>query len=105
MLASGPAHVDALAGITRIDGRLTLEGDVSSLVALGALTSIEGELVIRGTALASLAGLESLTEVDGVVIVDNASLPSCAAEALVGRLGLDPADAVVSGNDDDGVCP
>jgi hypothetical protein len=105
VLATESAHVEALAGIASIDGSLTLQDEVSSLSALAALTSIDGALSIRGTPLTSLAGLESLAVVDAVAIMDNANLPSCAAAALVARLGVDAADAEVSGNDDDGVCP
>jgi hypothetical protein len=105
VLATESVHVEALAGIGSIDGSLTLQDEVSSLAALGALTSIDGALIIRGTPLTSLAGLESLAVVDAVAITDNASLPSCAAAALVARLGVAAADAEVSGNDDDGLCP
>jgi hypothetical protein len=106
VLANEAAQVDALAGIASIDGSLTIEADVSSLDALSALTHVANDLSIAGTALTSLAGLEGLAEVGGsVAITDNPSLPTCAAEALVARLGIDPADVEISGNDDAGACP
>jgi hypothetical protein len=106
VLAAEAAHVDALAGIASIDGSLTLEADVSSLAALAALTDVAADLRIHGTALTSLAGLDSLAEVGGSVsITDNSQLPTCVAEALVVRLGIDPAEAQISGNDDAGACP
>jgi hypothetical protein len=106
VLALAPDHVDALAGIVSIDGSLAIEDDVSTLTALSSLTRIEGDLIISGTALTSLAGLEGLAEVGGAVeITDNAGVPTCAAEALAAQLGIDSADAEISGNDDAGVCP
>jgi hypothetical protein len=106
VLAAEARHIDALAGIARIEGSLTIEASVSSLAALSALTHVADDLIIRGTALTTLAGLDTLAEVGGAVaITDNAGLPTCAAEELVARLGTDPADAHLSGNDDAGACP
>jgi hypothetical protein len=104
VLATNAVHVDALAGIASIDGSLTIEAEVSSLEALSALTHIDDDLTISGTALTSLAGLDSLAEVGGsVAITDNPSLPTCAAEALIAQLGIEPAEAQITGNDD--ACP
>lgn len=106
VLAQTAEQVDVLGGLETIQGSLTVQGDVSSLAALSALTQIDGDLTIDATALTSLAGLEALTEVGGrVIITNNAALPTCAAEALVGALGSEPADVEISDNDDTGVCP
>jgi len=106
VLATETAHVDALAGIASIDGSLTIEGDIHSLSALSALAEVAGDLGVQGTALTSLEGLEALAEVGGsIAITDNPRLPTCAAEALVARLGIDPSDAEISGNDDTAACP
>jgi hypothetical protein len=106
VLATEANHVDALAGIVSIDGSLTLEGNVSSLAALSSLSQIQGDLIIGGTSVSSLAGLDSLVEVAGTVaITNNASLPTCAAQALIARLGIDPAAAEIAGNDDAAACP
>jgi len=106
VLAIEANHVDALTGVVGIEGSLSLEGNVASLAALASLRLIQGDLLISGTSLDSLAGLDGLVEVTGTVaITNNASLPTCAAEALIGRLGIDPADAEIAGNDDTGECP
>jgi hypothetical protein len=85
---------------------LSIEGGVASLEALSALTHIDGDLSITGTALASLEGLYTLAGVTGsLAITDNSSLPTCAATALLARLGFEPSEVTVSGNDDAGVCP
>jgi hypothetical protein len=106
VLATETAHVDALDGIVTIEGSLSIEGGVASLQALSALTHIDGDLSIAGTALASLEGLETLAGVTGsLAITDNSSLPTCAATALLARLGFEPSEVSVSGNDDAAVCP
>jgi hypothetical protein len=54
--------------------------------------------------LASLEGLENLDEVGaGVTLTDR--VPTGAALGSLEQLGLNPADADISGNDDAGVCP
>lgn len=106
VLALTAEQVDALGGLETIEGSLTLQGDVTSLVALSSLTRVSGDLTIDGTSLTSLAGLEALAEVGGAVtITRNTALPTCAAEALVLALGREPSDADLSGNDDAGACP
>jgi hypothetical protein len=105
VLANEPSQVEALAGITDINGSLAIEGPVSSLAALASLTIIDEGLSISGTGLSSLEGLENLGEVGGVTITDNLLLPTCAALGLLEQVGIDPADAEISGNDDAGVCP
>lgn len=106
VLATEPAHLEALEGIVTIQGSLSISGGVSSLQALSALTHIDGDLSIASTALTSLEGLESLAGVSGTLaILDNAALPTCAATALLARLGFEPTEVNVSGNDDDGACP
>jgi hypothetical protein len=106
VLATDALQLDALAGISSIDGSLAIRGDVGSLAPLSALTHVDDDLAIRDTALTSLTGLESLVDVGGsVAITDNASLPTCAAQALLAQLGVAEADAEISGNDDAAVCP
>jgi len=106
VLATEASHIDALQGIVTIEGSLSIEAGVTSLAALAALTHIDGDLSISGTALTSLEGLEHLAGVTGtIVITNNTSLPTCAATTLLQRLGFEPTEVNVAGNDDDGVCP
>jgi hypothetical protein len=106
VLATEASHIDALDGIVTIEGSLSIEAGVISLSPLSALTHINGDLSIAGTALTSLEGLEHLAGVTGTIaITNNASLPTCEATALIARLGFEPTEVTVSGNDDDAVCP
>jgi hypothetical protein len=106
VLATEPAHVEALAGIATVAGSVTIEGPIASLAALSELTTVEDDLTITSTALTTLADLENLASLGGVVtITDNAQLPTCEAMALVVRLGIDPEAARISGNDDSAGCP
>jgi hypothetical protein len=106
VLATELGHLDALEGIVTIQGSLSIEGGVASVQPLSALTHIDGHLSISGTSLTTLEGLETLAGVSGsLTITNNASLPTCAATALLARLGFEPSEVSVSGNDDAGVCP
>jgi len=40
-----------------------------------------------------------------IAITNNPSLPTCAVTTLLARLGFEPSEVNVSGNDDAGVCP
>jgi hypothetical protein len=106
VLVTEPAHVDALDGIVTIEGSLSIEAGVASVQALSALTHIDGDLSITGTALTSLDGLDNLAGVTGTIaITNNPTLPTCSATALLARLGFEPTEVNVSGNDDAAVCP
>jgi hypothetical protein len=88
VLATEPAHVEALAGIATIGGSLTVEGAIGSLAALTALTTVADELAIVGTGVTTLDALQSLTSVGGALtITGNSALPTCEATALATRLG------------------
>lgn len=106
VLATEASHIDALTGIVTIEGSLTIEAGVTSLAALSALTHINGDLSIAGTALTSLDGLDHLAGVTGTILItNNATLPTCQATALLARLGFEPTEVNVAGNDDAAVCP
>jgi hypothetical protein len=73
VLARAQADVDALDGVTLIDGDLEIAGDVDNLDALRCLHTIEGDLTIeRADALTSFDGLRSLrTIAHSMDVLDN----------------------------------
>ena len=75
--------IDALQGVTRITGSLTIRGTVSDLSALSCLVAVDGHLIIQGTRLSSLDDIDNLRFVGGYFSVQgNAELES--VDALVG---------------------
>ncbi|WP_437276314.1 leucine-rich repeat domain-containing protein [Sorangium sp. So ce375] len=69
-------ELEALRGVTVLNGRLNIGGDVSDLSPLACLTTITGRLVIRDTTLlSSLDGLDSLSLIGARLTVErNSSL-------------------------------
>lgn len=73
VLARAQADIDALDGVTVIDGDLEVGGEVTDLDALRCLRTIEGDLTIeRADALTSFDGLRSLrTIAHSMEVLDN----------------------------------
>jgi hypothetical protein len=67
----GPGSLKALAGITSIDGSLTIEAcGLTSLAGLEGLRCVSGDLIIHeNKALTSLDGLEGLLYVGGSLVI------------------------------------
>lgn len=75
ILISGDAELEVLEGVTRIDGSLSIAGDVSSLGPLSCLRSVDGPVsVYRTSGLKTLRGLESLVTTHDISISENADL-------------------------------
>ena len=56
-------------GYTKIIGNVSILDNVSSLVPLSTLESIQGDLLIKNTQLFALDGLENLTSISGELII------------------------------------
>jgi hypothetical protein len=56
--------------------------------------------------LFSLEGLGNIATASSLFVMDNVSLPTCEALSLRDRIGLEnmPGGAIISGNDDAGIC-
>lgn len=118
---NGVESLAALGALARVEGDLSLEASaLSSLDGLEQLTYIGGSLRLTGNgALTSLQALGALRSVGAIVITDNSALPSCEAEWLVDNItglggsighelpdgGLQPGPVTLSGNDESGSCP
>jgi hypothetical protein len=88
------------AGCTVINGNLIIRDvnasiglpDISSLLALANITTVTGNLEIRGTQIHDMAGLHSLTSVGGdFIIVNNSNI-----EGVVGLQTLDGLSSLTS---------
>jgi hypothetical protein len=103
-------NLDGLSGLTSVGSTLNIESNdvLTNLDGLSRLTSVGRHLyVTNNPALTNLDGLNGLESVGGNLnISGNSVLPTCAADALVGRLRALGWDGVadISGNDT-GTCP
>jgi hypothetical protein len=98
------SDLSALSNVT--SGNHVLLKQLPALTDLDAFASLAetGELVLEDNAeLANLRGMASLTELGYLAVTDNPKLPTCEAEWLRAKIGLE--SATISGNDDAGVCP
>lgn len=92
------AELDALACTMEIGGSLQITGSVANLGELRYLRQIGGDLVIEGSALATLEGVGALAEIDGSLsILDNQALTLMAfprAMSVFGDFTLQNNDAL-----------
>lgn len=87
-LLDGVTDLSPLYALTRITGSLRIEdtSTLPSLTGLEQLTTIGGDLAIRGSTFAALSELESLTAVEGVHIEETTQLQDLRALSRVTAL-------------------
>jgi hypothetical protein len=95
------AEVDALAGVRKVEGSLSIDGTrwegPTHLGALSCLTEVTGSLLVTtASELPSLSGLEHLTRVGNVEVVAAYSLASLTG---LERLREVSGDLRIDGND------
>ena len=91
-ILASDAEIQAFAGCGRVDGDLTIAGDVTSLEPLAAIEAVHGTLSVESTTrLQSLDGLERLRVATGISLHHNRELDDVTALSSlhqVSRLSL-----------------
>lgn len=85
--AATDADLEALRGVSVIDGDLRLGMEVTNLEPLGCLTRVNGSIRFDETGVTDLHGLENLAEVGADIVFDAGSLESVAGLEGLQKIG------------------
>ncbi|MBL4686347.1 MAG: hypothetical protein JKY37_17260 [Nannocystaceae bacterium] len=81
-------ELEALLGVTEINGDLLIEGAVTTLGALDCLRHVRGTLGVKNTELSTFEGLQQLVSATTVEVHGNGNLRSFASLGIVEVEGL-----------------